>query len=144
MSGKLIIFNKFDADLKKLWVTFENQKENPFLNYDVNKIWHDILGQKYKLKILTDMKSFIAPIVIKDNIAYFCGGKDVFDFHNLIYDNNINNQSIKLILDHLFIYDKVLKIELNSILQKSHLHDCLINFQAVSYTHLTLPTNREV
>ena len=24
---------------------------------------------------------------------------------------------------------KVLKIELNSILQKSHLHDCLINFQ---------------
>ena len=129
MSGKLIIFNKFDADLKKLWVTFENQKENPFLNYDVNKIWHDILGQKYKLKILTDMKSFIAPIVIKDNIAYFCGSKDVFDFHNLIYDKNINNQSMKLILDHLFIDDKVLKIELNSILQKSHLHDCLLNFQ---------------
>ena len=36
---------------------------------------------------------------------------------------------MKLILDHLFIDDKVLKIELNSILQKSHLHDCLINFQ---------------
>ena len=129
MSEKLIIFNKFDADLKKLWVTFENQKENPFLNFDVNKIWHDILGQKYKLKILTDMKSFIAPIVIKDNIAYFCGSKDVFDFHNLIYDKNVNNQSIKLIIDHLLIDDKVLKIELNSILQKSHLHDCLINFQ---------------
>jgi len=129
LSGKLIIFNKFDADLKKLWVAFENQKENPFLNYDVNKIWHDILGQNYKLNILTDMKSFIAPIAIKDNIAYFCGSKDVFDFHNLIYDKNINNQSMKLILDHLFIDDKVLKIELNSILQKSHLHDCLINFQ---------------
>jgi len=129
LSEKLIIFNKFDADLKKLWVTFENQKENPFLNYDVNKIWHDILGQEYKLKILTDMKSFIAPIVIKDNIAYFCGSKDVFDFHNLIYDKNINNQSMKLILDHLFIDDKVLKFELNSILQKSHLHDCLLNFQ---------------
>ena len=129
MSGKLIIFNKFDADLKKLWVTFENQKENPFLNYDVNKMWHDILGQNYKLNILTDMKSFIAPIAIKDNIAYFCGSKDVFDFHNLIYDKNINNQSIKLIIDHLLIYDKVLKIELNSIIQKSHLHDCLINLQ---------------
>ena len=129
MSGKLIIFNKFDADLKKLWVTFENQKENPFLNYDVNKIWHDILGQNYKLNILTDMKSFIAPIAIKDNIAYFCGSKDVFDYHNLIYDKNVNNQSIKLIIDHLLIDDKVLKIELNSILQKSHLHDCLINFQ---------------
>ena len=129
MSEKLIIFNKFDADLKKLWVTFENQKENPFLNYDVNKIWHDILGQEYKLNILTDMKSFIAPIVIKDNIAYFCGSKDVFDYHNLIYDKNVNNQSIKLIIDHLLIDDKVLKIELNSILQKSHLHDCLINFQ---------------
>ena len=129
MSGKLIIFNKFDADLEKLWVAFENQKENPFLNYDVNKIWHDILGQNYKLNILTDMKSFIAPIAIKDNIAYFCGSKDVFDFHNLIYDKNINNQSIKLIIDHLLIYDKVLKIELNSIIQKSHLHDCLINLQ---------------
>jgi len=129
LSGKLIIFNKFDADLKKLWVTFENQKENPFLNYDVNKMWHDILGQNYKLNILTDMKSFIAPIAIKDNIAYFCGSKDVFDFHNLIYDKNINNQSIKLIIDHLLIYDKVLKIELNSIIQKSHLHDCLINLQ---------------
>ena len=129
MSGKLIIFNKFDADLKKLWVAFENQKENPFLNYDVNKMWHDILGQNYKLNILTDMKSFIAPIAIKDNIAYFCGSKDVFDFHNLIYDKNINNQSIKLIIDHLLIYDKVLKIELNSIIQKSHLHDCLINLQ---------------
>ena len=129
MSGKLIIFNKFDADLKKLWVTFENQKENPFLNYDVNKIWHDILGQNYNLNILTDMKSFIAPIVIKDNIAYFCGGKDVFDYHNLIYDNNINYDQIKAILDHLFINDKVLKIEFNSILQKSHLYDCLLNFQ---------------
>ena len=70
MSEKLIIFNKFDADLKKLWVTFENQKENPFLNYDVNKIWHDILGQNYKLNILTDMKSFIAPIVTKDNVWF--------------------------------------------------------------------------
>ena len=129
MSGKLIIFNKFDADLKKLWVTFENQKENPFLNYDVNKMWHDILGQNYKLNILTDMKSFIAPIAIKDNIAYFCGSKDVFDYHNLIYDKNVNNQSIKLIIDHLLIDDKVLKIELNSIIQKSHLHDCLINLQ---------------
>ena len=129
MSEKLIIFNKFDAELKNLWGTFENQKENPFLNYDINKIWHDILGQNYKLNILSDMKSFIAPIVIKDNIAYFCGGKDVFDCHNLIYDNNINNQSIKLILDYLFIDNKVLKIELNSISQKSHLHDCLLNLQ---------------
>ena len=60
MSEKLIIFNKFDADLKKLWVTFENQKENPFLNYDVNKIWHDILGQNYKLNIL------VMKIVIKE------------------------------------------------------------------------------
>jgi len=129
LSEKLIIFNKFDAELKNLWGTFENQKENPFLNYDINKIWHDILGQNYKLNILTDMKSFIAPIVIKDNIAYFCGSKDVFDCHNLIYDNNINNQSIKLILDYLFIDNKVLKIELNSISQKSHLHDCLLNLQ---------------
>ena len=85
MSEKLIIFNKFDAELKNLWGTFENQKENPFLNYDINKIWHDILGQNYKLNILSDMKSFIAPIVIKDNIAYFCGSKDVFDCHNLIF-----------------------------------------------------------
>ena len=129
MSGKLIIFNKFDADLKKLWVTFGNQKENPFLNFDINKIWHDILGQNYKLNILTDKKLFIAPIAIKDNIAYLCGSKDVFDCHNLIYNNNINNQSMKLILDHLFINDKILKIELNSILYKSHLYNCLLNFQ---------------
>ena len=129
MSEKLIIFNKFNADLQKLWVTFENQKENPFLNYDVNKIWHDTLGHDYELNILTDIKNFIAPIAIKENIAYLCGGKDVFDYHNLIYNHKINNDQIKVILDHLFINVKILKIELNSIVKKSHLHELFINLQ---------------
>ena len=129
MSEKLIIFNKFNADLQKLWVTFENQKENPFLNYDVNKIWHDTLGHDYELNILTDIKNFIAPIAIKENIAYLCGDKDVFDYHNLIYNHKINYDQIKVILDHLFINVKILKIELNSIVKNSHLHELFINLQ---------------
>ena len=129
MSEKLIIFNKFNADLQKLWINFENQKENPFLNYDVNKIWHDTLGHDYELNILTDIKNFIAPIAIKENIAYLCGDKDVFDYHNLIYNHKINYDQIKVILDHLFINVKILKIELNSIVKNSHLHELFINLQ---------------
>jgi len=129
LSEKLIIFNKFNADLQKLWINFENQKENPFLNYDVNKIWHDTLGHDYELNILTDIKNFIAPIAIKENIAYLCGDKDVFDYHNLIYNHKINYDQIKVILDHLFINVKILKIELNSIVKNSHLHELFINLQ---------------
>ena len=75
------------------------------------------------------MKNFIAPIAIKENIAYLCGGKDVFDYHNLIYNHKINYDQIKVILNHLFINEKVLKIELNSIVKKSHLHELFINLQ---------------
>ena len=129
MSEELIIFNKFDHDLEKLWTNFDSKKENPFLNYSINKIWYDIFGKGAELKIITDKINFIAPMVIKKKIAYFCGGKDLFDYHNLVYKDTINIESIKSVFDQLFIAEGVNKIELNSVVDESQLHKILLNFQ---------------
>ena len=129
MSEELIIFNKFDHDLEKLWTNFDSKKENPFLNYSINKIWYDIFGKGAELKIITDQVNFIAPMVIKENSAYFCGGKDLFDYHNLIYKDAIRIESIKSIFNQLFLKENVNKIELNSIVEESQLHNILLNFQ---------------
>ncbi|MFL2677409.1 MAG: GNAT family N-acetyltransferase [Dehalococcoidia bacterium] len=129
MSEELIIFNKFDHGLEKLWNNFDSKKENPFLNYSINKIWYDIFGKGTELKIITDKINFIAPMLIKEDIAYFCGGKDLFDYHNFVYKDTIHIESIKSVLNQLFIEESVNKIELNSIVEESQLHKTLLNFQ---------------
>ena len=129
MSEELIIFNKFDHGLEKLWNNFDSKKENPFLNYSINKIWYDIFGKGTELKIITDKINFIAPMLIKEDIAYFCGGKDLFDYHNFVYKDTIHIESIKSVLNQLFIEQSVNKIELNSIVEESQLHKTLLNFQ---------------
>ena len=129
MPEELIIYDKFDHELQKFWSTFEKQKQNPFLNYQINKTWYDIFGEDVKLRIITDMSDFIAPMIIKENIACFCGGKDLFDYHNFIFKKGISRELVKSIFDQLFIKDKVNKIELNSISDNSDLHQCLLNLQ---------------
>tara|TARA_S200000501_G_scaffold287662_1_gene272233 strand:+ start:3540 stop:4496 length:957 start_codon:yes stop_codon:yes gene_type:complete len=129
LSEELIIFNKFDHGLEKLWNNFDSKKENPFLNYSINKIWYDIFGKGTELKIITDKINFIAPMLIKEDIAYFCGGKDLFDYHNFVYKDTIHIESIKSVLNQLFIEESVNKIELNSIVEESQLHKTLLNFQ---------------
>ena len=52
MSVKLKIFDKFDAELEKLWTSLEVKGDNPFLNYEINKTWFNIFGENSNLKIL--------------------------------------------------------------------------------------------
>ena len=121
MSYKLKTFSEFSDELENLWSTFQNINENPFLNFIINKTWFNIFGGNIDLKIISAEKKFIAPMIIKDNIAYFCGGKDLFDYHDLIYGNNLEKQFIKLVLDELLSIKGLKKIELNSILEDSKL-----------------------
>ena len=51
MSVKLKIFDKFDAELEKLWTSLEVKDDNPFLNYEINKTWFNIFGENSNLKI---------------------------------------------------------------------------------------------
>ena len=62
MSAKLKIFDKFDAELEKLWTSLEVKDDNPFLNYEINKTWFNIFGENSNLKIFSDNKNFIAPM----------------------------------------------------------------------------------
>lgn len=121
MSYELKTFTDFSDELENLWASFQNVNENPFLNFNVNKNWFSIFGDEFRLKIISDREKFIAPMVIKDNIAYFCGGKDLFDYHDLIYSNNIEKEFIKSLFDELFEKEGLKKIELNSILDDSNL-----------------------
>ena len=46
----------------------------------------------------------------KKNVAYFCGGQDLFDYHDLISNKKVNKDSIKQLFDE--ILEKVNLIEL--------------------------------
>ena len=120
MSAKLKIFDKFDAELEKLWTSLEVKDDNPFLNYEINKTWFNIFGENSNLKIFSDNKNFIAPMYFQKNVAYFCGGQDLFDYHDLISNQKVNKESIKQLFDE--ILEKVNLIELKSIISGSKLH----------------------
>ena len=120
MSVKLKIFDKFDAELEKLWTSLEVKGDNPFLNYEINKTWFNIFGENSNLKIFSDNKNFIAPMYFQKNVAYFCGGQDLFDYHDLISNQKVNKESIKQLFNE--ILEKVNLIELKSIVSGSKLH----------------------
>ncbi len=120
MSAKLKIFDKFDAELEKLWTSLEVKDDNPFLNYEINKTWFNIFGENSNLKIFSDNKNFIAPMYFQKNVAYFCGGQDLFDYHDLISNQKVNKESIKQLFNE--ILENVNLIELKSIVSGSKLH----------------------
>ncbi len=120
MSATLKIFEKFDEEVKRLWNSFEGVIENPFLDYEINKNWFEIFGKNSKLKIFTDNKNFIAPMHFNKNVAYFCGGQDLFDYHDLISNDRANKDTIKQLFDE--ILSKISLIELNSIAEGSKIH----------------------
>jgi len=120
LSAKLKIFDKFDAELEKLWTSLEVKDDNPFLNYEINKTWFNIFGENSNLKIFSDNKNFIAPMYFQKNVAYFCGGQDLFDYHDLISNQKVNKESIKQLFNE--ILENVNLIELKSIVSGSKLH----------------------
>ena len=120
MSVKFKIYNKFDSELEKLWTSLEVKDDNPFLNYEINKTWFDIFGDNSNLKIFSDNKNFIAPMYFNKNVAYLCGGQDLFDYHDLISNKKVSKGLIKQLFDE--ILEKVNLIELKSIASGSKLH----------------------
>ena len=56
MSVKLKIFDKFDAELEKLWTSLEVKGDNPFLNYEINKTWFNIFGISFDYEANTNMR----------------------------------------------------------------------------------------
>ena len=120
MAVEFKIYDKFDDELERLWKSIDVQNENPFLDYEINKIWFEIFGKSSKLKIFSDNKNFIAPMYFKEQVAYFCGGQDLFDYHDLISNEHVNQYDIKQLFDE--ILNKNSLIELNSIATGSKLH----------------------
>ena len=120
MAVEFKIYDKFDGELEKLWKSIDVQNVNPFLDYEINKIWFEIFGKSSKLKIYSDNKNFIAPMYFKGQVAYFCGGQDLFDYHDLISNEHVNKYDIKQLFDE--ILNKNSLIELNSIASGSNLH----------------------
>lgn len=120
MAVEFKIYDKFDDELERLWKSIDVQNENPFQDYEINKIWFEIFGKSSKLKIFSDNKNFIAPMYFKERVAYFCGGQDLFDYHDLISNEHVNKNDIKQLFDE--ILNKNSLIELNSIASGSKLH----------------------
>ena len=77
MAVEFKIYDKFGDELERLWKSIDVQNENPFQDYEINKIWFEIFGKSSKLKIFSDNKNFIAPMYFKEQVAYFCGGQDL-------------------------------------------------------------------
>ena len=127
MSVKLKIFDKFDGELEKLWTSIEVENDNPFLNYEINKTWFDIFGGNSTLKIFSDNENFIAPMYFQKNVAYLCGGQDLFDYHDFISNQNVNKDLIKQLFDE--ILDKINLVELNSIVSGSKLHKYIMELE---------------
>ena len=127
MSVKLKIFDKFDGELEKLWTSIKVENDNPFLNYEINKTWFDIFGENSNLKIFSDNENFIAPMYFQKNVAYLCGGQDLFDYHDFISNQNVNKDLIKQLFDE--ILDKINLVELNSIVSGSKLHKYIIELE---------------
>ena len=120
MTVELKIYDKFDDELERLWNSIDVQNKNPFLDYEINKIWFEIFGESSKLKIFSDNKNFIAPLYFKGKVAYFCGGQDLFDYHDLISNEHVNKYSIKQLFDEILKENS--SIELSSIASGSKLH----------------------
>tara|TARA_B100000676_G_scaffold59466_1_gene58700 strand:+ start:516 stop:1469 length:954 start_codon:yes stop_codon:yes gene_type:complete len=127
LSVKLKIFDKFDGELEKLWTSIKVENDNPFLNYEINKTWFDIFGGNSTLKIFSDNENFIAPMYFQKNVAYLCGGQDLFDYHDFISNQNVNKDLIKQLFDE--ILDKINLVELNSIVSGSKLHKYIIELE---------------
>lgn len=127
MSVKLKIFDKFDGELEKLWTSIKVENDNPFLNYEINKTWFDIFGENSNLKIFSDNENFIAPMYFQKNVAYLCGGQDLFDYHDFISNQNVNKDLIKQLFDE--ILDKINLVELNSIVSGSKLHKYIMELE---------------
>ena len=127
MAVEFKIYDKFDGELEKLWKSIDVQNVNPFLDYEINKIWFEIFGKSSKLKIYSDNKNFIAPMYFKGQVAYFCGGQDLFDYHDFISNQNVNKDLIKQLFDE--ILDKINLVELNSIVSGSKLHKYIIELE---------------
>ena len=127
MSVKLKIFDKFDGELEKLWTSIKVENDNPFLNFEINKTWFDIFGENSNLKIFSDNENFIAPMYFQKNVAYLCGGQDLFDYHDFISNQNVNKDLIKQLFDE--ILDKINLVELNSIVSGSKLHKYIIELE---------------
>jgi len=127
LSVKLKIFDKFDGELEKLWTSIKVENDNPFLNYEINKTWFDIFGENSNLKIFSDNENFIAPMYFQKNVAYLCGGQDLFDYHDFISNQNVNKDLIKQLFDE--ILDKINLVELNSIVSGSKLHKYIMELE---------------
>ena len=127
MSVKLKIFDKFDGELEKLWTSIKVENDNPFLNFEINKTWFDIFGENSNLKIYSDNENFIAPMYFQKNVAYLCGGQDLFDYHDFISNQNVNKDLIKQLFDE--ILDKINLVELNSIVSGSKLHKYIMELE---------------
>ncbi len=127
MSVKLKIFDKFDGELEKLWTSIKVENDNPFLNFEINKTWFDIFGENSNLKIFSDNENFIAPMYFQKNVAYLCGGQDLFDYHDFISNQNVNKDLIKQLFDE--ILDKINLVELNSIVSGSKLHKYIMELE---------------
>tara|TARA_Y100001935_G_scaffold8776_1_gene6851 strand:- start:1156 stop:2109 length:954 start_codon:yes stop_codon:yes gene_type:complete len=127
LSVKLKIFDKFDGELEKLWTSIKVENDNPFLNYEINKTWFDIFGGNSTLKIFSDNENFIAPMYFQKNVAYLCGGQDLFDYHDFISNQNVNKDLIKQLFDE--ILDKINLVELNSIVSGSKLHKYIMELE---------------
>ena len=61
------------------------------------------------------------------NVAYLCGGQDLFDYHDFISNQNVNKDLIKQLFDE--ILDKINLVELNSIVSGSKLHKYIIELE---------------
>jgi len=114
-------FNEIQIEWEKILKNNPYQNNIFFNSLDIKKIWWDVFqdSNKHLLLISNKDKSIIAPIIKEDKLITFLGSKDLFDYQDFVYKENISSNFLRDFLNYCFNDLKAKEIKFESIQEVS-------------------------
>ena len=127
MSTRISIHKEFSESIKILWDSLNTQGvTSPFLNSFVRESWFNIFGSDYDLMILNHSDQLLMPLKVKDKSGSWVGSQDLFDFNDLIFQEEIKQSLLVDLIFFSFQKCGINRLDFFSIIQDSPLHKKLI------------------
>ena len=111
-------FESFDEIHSEWEYIFRNNhnRDNIFFNFfDLKKIWWEIFqnNKKQLLIVANSEKSIIAPLIEENGLITFVGDKDLFDYQDFIFKQDISLEFLEDFLGYCFnnLNAKTIKFE---------------------------------
>ena len=127
MSTGISIHKEFSESIKILWDSLNTQGvTSPFLNSFVRESWFNIFGSDYDLMILNHSDQLLMPLKVKDKSGSWVGSQDLFDFNDLIFQEEIKQSLLVDLIFFSFQKCGINRLDFFSIIQDFPLHKKLI------------------